>query len=216
MTSTTTIGPDFKPLHNVCEFLNALHVYTEDASSGITRFVEANHFCSHVRQNLRQCLIYDSNAKDARLIGVEYMVPKQVYITLDPDEQKLHSHEFEVKSGMLICPKSDGWEVEEWEKAELAAMKEVVGLYGKTWHFWQIDLGHELPLGYPALMNSFTHSDQVDLDEALNRRNKQHLVSHQRKAHARTRIELPAIHMHADPWWKPKSSTALRTVANMY
>ncbi len=48
---------------------------------------------------------------------------------------------------MLVCPKPNGWEVEDWEKAELAAMNEVVGLYGKTWHFWQIDLGHELPLG---------------------------------------------------------------------
>jgi hypothetical protein len=58
-----------------------------------------------------------------------------------------HSHEFEVKSGMLVFPKPDGWDTEEWEKAELAAMKEVVGLYGKTWHFWQTDLGHEVPLG---------------------------------------------------------------------
>jgi hypothetical protein len=26
-------------------------------------------------------------------------------------------------------------------------MKGVVNLYGKTWHFWQVDKGDELPLG---------------------------------------------------------------------
>lgn len=44
--------------------------------------------------DLRQCLLYDSAAKNARLIGVEYMIPKETYETLEPEEQKLwHSHE---------------------------------------------------------------------------------------------------------------------------
>lgn len=86
--------------------------------------------------DLRQCLIYDSHEKDARLIGVEYMVPRHVYETFQTEEQTLwHSHEYEVKSGMLILPKPADYDVEEWEKAELEAMKEIVGLYGKTWHF---------------------------------------------------------------------------------
>ncbi len=48
---------------------------------------------------------------------------------------------------MLVLPKPADIEKEEWEKAELKAMEEVVGLYGKTWHFWQVDRGDELPLG---------------------------------------------------------------------
>ena len=39
--------------------------------------------------DLRQCLIYDSATKNARLIGVEYMNPKAVYETLGEGEQKL-------------------------------------------------------------------------------------------------------------------------------
>lgn len=36
----------------------------------------------------------DSAAKNVRLIGVEYMVTKEIYETLDAEEQKLwHSHE---------------------------------------------------------------------------------------------------------------------------
>lgn len=48
-----------------------------------------------------------------------------------------------------------------WEIAETAEMREVVGLYGKTFHFWQVDRGDELPLGMPELMMSFTRDDQV-------------------------------------------------------
>jgi hypothetical protein len=33
-----------------------------------------------------------------------------------------------------------------WEVAETEEMKEVIGLYGKTYNFWQVDRGDELPL----------------------------------------------------------------------
>ena len=88
-TQLNMMGQDYRPLHNVCEFLHALHIYTDEARQGITRYVEAYHYCSHVRKDLRQCLIYDSNERDARLIGVEFMVPKHVYEKLDTEEQKL-------------------------------------------------------------------------------------------------------------------------------
>ena len=65
----------------------------------------------------------------------------------DLDYTYRHSHEFEVKSGMLVLPKPSKMSAEEWEAAELDAMNEVVGLYGKTWHFWQVDRGDEFPLG---------------------------------------------------------------------
>ena len=48
-----------------------------------------------------------------------------------------------------------------WEFAETEEMKEVVGLYGKTYHFWQVDRGDTLPLGKPELMMSFTKDEQV-------------------------------------------------------
>ena len=48
-----------------------------------------------------------------------------------------------------------------WEIAETEEMKEVIGLYGKTFHFWQVDRGDMLPLGKPELMVSFTADEQV-------------------------------------------------------
>lgn len=54
-----------------------------------------------------------------------------------------------------------------WEMAETEEMKEVIGLYGKTYHFWQVDKGDTLPLGKPELMMSFTKDEQVS-DMATN------------------------------------------------
>lgn len=50
----------------------------------------------------------------------------------------------------------------------VALQKEVVGLYGKTWHFWQTDRGDEIPLGKPELMGSFTNDNQVSICVANN------------------------------------------------
>ncbi|KAJ5799025.1 uncharacterized protein N7503_006530 [Penicillium pulvis] len=195
-------NPEYKPLHKICEFLNALHIYTDSARENVTRYIEATHYCSHVQKDLRQCLIYDSPDKEARLIGVEYMIPKHLFLTLPDEEKKLwHSHDFEVKSGMLILPKPENADPDEWEKAEKEAMKEIVGLYGKTWHFWQVDRGDSLPLGYPILMGSLTDSTQIDLDSVLAERNDRFGVDHQTKAKHRNDIQPHDVHPLADSWW---------------
>lgn len=61
---------------------------------------------------------------------------------------------------MLIMPNSNVPGTV-WDAAETAEMKELVGLYGKTYHFWQVDRGDALPLGTPQLMMSFTADNQV-------------------------------------------------------
>jgi hypothetical protein len=50
-----------------------------------------------------------------------------------------------------------------WEVAETEEMKEVIGFYGKTFHFWQVDRGDTLPLGMPELMMSVTGKEQVPI-----------------------------------------------------
>ena len=60
------------------------------------------------------------------------MIPKEKYLRLDPEEQKLwHSHEFEVMSGMLMLPKPDDSTHEDWDKDETEGMRDIMGLYGK-------------------------------------------------------------------------------------
>jgi hypothetical protein len=130
------------------------------------------------------------------------MVSPKVYETLDSDERKLwHSHEYEVKSGMLIMPSplsTSGIPVPTaiWEQAENAAMKEVIGWYGKTYHFWQVDRGDKLPLGMPKLMGSFTEKESLPLgfDQALEARDKRYGSDCRHKEEIRKDILSPELH----------------------
>jgi len=150
---------------------------------------------------VRQCLIYDAPTNPARLIGVEYMITPKLYETLDQEERKLwHSHDFEVRSGMLIMP-NPNLPKAVWEIPETEEMKEVVGLYGKTYHFWQVDRGDTLPLGKPELMMSFTKDEQVPWDKVKDR-DERYGVDTMQKREMRKGIEGVEIHGDADSCWK--------------
>merc|ERR1711879_66825 len=105
---------------------------------------------------VHQCLIFDSNEENARLIGVEYVVSERLFKTLPEDEKKLwHSHHYEVKSGMLVLPGVPS-------VAEHTFMEGFIKTYGKVFHFWQVDRGDPLPIGPPRLMMALTADDQLD------------------------------------------------------
>lgn len=151
--------------------------------------------------DVRQCLIYDSPAANARLIGVEYLVSPRIFKTLPPEERKLwHTHEFEVKSGMLIMPAPTGVPNSVWEAAETAEMEDIVPTYGKTYHFWQVDRGDVVPLGAPQLMGSFTNEEDVKiaypggLDQLLQNRDERFKVDYREKAKKREGI--PSVEKH--------------------
>ncbi|KAJ6119605.1 hypothetical protein N7523_003885 [Penicillium sp. IBT 18751x] len=188
---------DFTPVKQICAHLNAYHVYASDPS----RCVEANHYCTHLTEDIRQCLIYDSPKSNARLIGVEYMVSPRIFATLPSEERKLwHTHEFEVKSGMLIMPAPAGMPNAAWEAAETAEMADIAPIYGKTYHFWQVDRGDPVPMGPPQLMASFTTPDSVKLahpdglDGLLKDRNERFGVDHRDKA--KKREDIPPVDKH--------------------
>lgn len=80
-----------------------------------TRHVHAHHYCTHLSPDFHQCVIYDSDERDAKLIGIEYIVsekvhlgfvvsqdlsqsPVQVFETFPMEEKKFwHSHKYEVR-----------------------------------------------------------------------------------------------------------------------
>lgn len=148
------------PLRSVHARVCGFHFYSGD----MKRAVRVDHYCSHLNPDVFQCIIYDSNAKNARLIGVEYIISEAIFLQLPAEEKKLwHSHRYEVMSGLLLAPELS-------TEAEAALMKELVSTYGKTWHLWQVDRGDKLPLGLPKLMMGFTADGQLDpsLVEARN------------------------------------------------
>jgi hypothetical protein len=130
------------------------------------------------------------------------MVTPRLYETLEPEERKLwHSHVYEVKSGMLIMPQPALADAV-WEVAENKEMEEVVHLYGKVYHLWQVDKGHTLPLGEPQLMTSFTAPGQFDFEKHVGERDRRFKTDYQRKMKAREHIEEPTVHPDADQAWK--------------
>ncbi len=108
------------------------------------RQVEATHFCIHLQPDLHQCVIFDRNEPNARLIGIEYITSADRFRRLPAEEKRLwHSHHYEVKSGQLIAPGIP-------QLAERAYSEDLVSTYGKTFHTWQYDRD-DFPYGVPQL-----------------------------------------------------------------
>ena len=103
---------------------------------------------------------------------------------------------------ILPIPASHQSKPDEWEKLETEAMREVIGLYGKTWHLWQVDRGDKLPLGFPRLMGSLSEPGQIDLEKVLKERNEVHGVDLGHKQKLREEIIAPGVVGNADSWWK--------------
>ncbi|KAF3183054.1 hypothetical protein TWF788_005852 [Orbilia oligospora] len=161
------------PVSNVCAWLHGIHVYVNDTS----RWISAHHFCSPLGEDMRQCLIFDSHEQGARLIGIEYLITEKIFSTLPESEKKLwHTHNYEVKSGILAMPQPSISPIPAaaWDVLEDAEMKELIKMYGKTYHLWQVDK-HDVPMGEPQLMSTYTKEDQVPsgLRTALEKRDKE-------------------------------------------
>ncbi len=193
------IMQNFDPPKQLCAHLHAYHTYANNPGKP----VEANHYCAHVNEDVRQCIIYDGSGPNARLIGIEYLIKPHLYEKLDPEERKLwHSHVYEVKSGMLALPVPAAVPNALWEVAETEEMKAVIGLYGKVYHLWQTDQAHELPLGEPQLMTSYTEDGQFDFDNVISERDQRLGFDSKTKAEKRKGIPEPQIHPDADQAWK--------------
>ena len=185
----------FDPINQICAHVVGFHFY----SGEINRQVTAHHYCSMLNQDFRQCIIYDSDRADAKLIGVEYIISDRLFKTLPEDEKKFwHSHVYEVKSGLLTCPRLPFM-------SEKPVMQELVHTYGKTIHFWQVDRGDQLPLGEPKLMMAFTEDNQIK-DELVMRRDDLYGITKEELKRNRLDIEVPVILSGADAWKSGKAT----------
>lgn len=139
------------PISAINMYLNGFHFYADDMG----RQIEAHHYCSHITEEFFQCVIYDGNKANSRLIGVEYIVSERIFKTLPAEEKALwHSHRHEATGGELVMPGIPA-------AVEHTAIASLVSTYGKTWHTWQIDKDSALPTGIPQLMMGFTADGQL-------------------------------------------------------
>jgi hypothetical protein len=189
----------FTPLNQICDHVVALHCYSEE----VKRQVLTHHYCSKLNEDFRQCILYDSDKADARLIGIEYVISHKLFNTLPDEEKKYwHSHVFEIKSGLLAFPEVPNM-------VEKEAMKELISTYGKAIHFWEVDKGHSLPLGEPKLIVSTAYNEMVDWN-LLNKSFGDLKLDYKEIAKSREDINEPVIDPMVDQWVKSKKGICFK------
>ncbi|MDB6005858.1 MAG: hypothetical protein JWR15_2845 [Prosthecobacter sp.] len=180
------------PINAIHAHVCGFHFYADD----MKRQIRSHHYCSHKNEEVLQCVIYDSHDKNARLIGIEYIISEELFKTLPTEEKKLwHSHQYEVMSGQLVAPGIPAI-------AENELMQKLVTTYGKTWHTWQIDRGEKLPLGLPKLMMGFTADGQGDAKMIAQRDKDFGVDSNKKKSDRAEKIKPGTIAEGADAWQK--------------
>jgi hypothetical protein len=140
-----------------------------------------------------QCVLYDGNGKNAKLIGIEYLISDAAYRKLPEAEKRYwHPHTYEVLGGGLIAP---GME----PKEELAFMKVVMTTWGKAWHTWP-DPSSPVPVGEPLLIWSLMGDGQVD-EKLLATRDRDYKVDTAKVRETRIKelgLEVPQVAVPKD------------------
>jgi hypothetical protein len=152
------------PLEAMHLHLCAFHVAKDDPKFQLV----AHHFCMDLGEEypgVFQCIVCESNKVGARILGVEYIVPDEIYQKLPKDEKEFwHSHDYEVTSGQLVAPKLS-------EEDENKFLKVVRKTWGKTFHTWA-DPATKLPLGKPRLMVAFIKEGEIR-EELIKKRDRE-------------------------------------------
>jgi len=194
--AATGLMQSFTPIKQIGVHLAGIHSYVVDPS----RQLEAHHFCSHLTEDFRQCVIYDSyDRADAKLIGVEYVISKAMYEMLPAEEKQYwHSHAYEVCGGLLTMPGVP-------QMLEDTEMQKLANTYGKTWHLWQVDRGDPVPLGEPKLMAAITKPTDVNQDLLKLRDQRMGINSQQLSEHRMQKFVVEPVSPDADQFnvkWK--------------
>jgi hypothetical protein len=179
------------PLRKLDAYLDGFHFYNGNMAAQM----EAHHYCGHLSEDFIQCVIFDGNGPDAKIMGVEYIISRTLFQTLDKEEKHFwHSHAHEVRSGQLIAPGIP-------DVAEHALMEKIAGTYGKTWHTWHTDEQLTLPTGTPMLMMGFTKDGQAN-ERMVADRDARFGISSGEKRAQRSNIRYPVVDTDADAWQK--------------
>ena len=188
------------PVDAINTYLDGFHFYSGDKNGQM----EAHHYVTVLNDEVMQAVIYDGNTRDARLMGVEYIISERLYKTLPQDEKHLwHSHKYEVKSGSLIAPGLPA-------PLEKKLMADIVNTYGKTWHTWHTDRDKTLPFGIPALMMGFTADNQLD-SRLLADRDRRFGTDTKHIRGSRSDLHSEPVDADADAWQKGQIIQLQRT-----
>jgi hypothetical protein len=172
------------PVDQIAMYLNGFHVSKHDPKMQM----EAHHYCNQANEDFAQCVLFDGNTTEARLMGVEYIISAKLYGTLPTEEKPLwHPHNYEILSGTLRMPGLP-------DAAEKAALKTKINSYGKTWHTWMTGVhGHQadpLPFGPPLLQWSFNRDGEANPEMVRARDSRMNLDSTEARQHRQDLVDM--------------------------
>lgn len=103
----------------------------------------AHHYCKQV-SGMWECLLFDSDNPDARLVGTEVVVDTPTYTSFTQVEKgNWHYHKTEIPKVEATLP-----DLSAEEAAKVVAMLEET--YGKIYLLWDPSLGNQ-PVGNPSV-----------------------------------------------------------------
>ncbi len=192
---TLNVGADLlqdkTPLKGFNAYLDGFHFY----NGNINAQMEAHHYVNQINEDTYQAIIFDGNEKDAKIMGIEYIITPKLFAQLTSEEKKLwHSHHYEVSSGALIAPGIPA-------VAEHALMEKLISTYGKTIHTWHTDQDRTLPIGSPMIMMGLTKDGQLN-PKLLADRDKRFNISTEKIKNSRKDIPMSKVDPDANAWEK--------------
>jgi uncharacterized protein DUF1264 len=118
-----------------------LHIDAKRHFPGNPNFI-AHHWCRPAAGGITECQLYDSDAANARLVGVEVVVPTATWKTFSKSEQSLwHYHRVEIPRVSATLPGLSPAEA----KKVVASLQET---YGKVYLLWDASANNQ-PVGKP-------------------------------------------------------------------
>lgn len=158
-------GGDHSPLGGLHAHFCGIHIAKRNPKIQIV----TQHYCAAHGDDMFQCVLFDSTGKNAKLLGVEYIISDAKYRTLAAEEKRYwHPHTYEVLGGGLIAPGMP-------DEDERAFMKGILTTWGKAWHTWP-DPTSAVPTGEPLLIWSLMGDGQVQ-ESVVAARDKEFKVS---------------------------------------
>jgi hypothetical protein len=92
---------DLTPVKKIAVYLVGFHPMKD--KPGVQ--MEAHHYCNQVNEDFAQCALFDGNAEDANLNGLEFIISEKLFETLPEEERQYwHPHNYEILSGQLVGP----------------------------------------------------------------------------------------------------------------
>jgi hypothetical protein len=104
----------------------------------------AHHWCKNISASMIECLLFDSDRLDAKLVGVETVVPTTLWKTFGADEQALwHDHATEIPKVHATLP-----DTPKDQQAKIVAS--LMKTHGKIYVLWD-PMSSANPVGQPSV-----------------------------------------------------------------